>query len=119
MPLTPADAKTVWAADLINNPSQRGDSGTNKQTQASFAIGDIWAQVYNLRDALAAQGKTVQAALAAVLAKDSVDEAALVRELIPGVVAGVLAALPADRDDISQDEVTAAVKDAFRGAFGS
>jgi hypothetical protein len=123
MPLTGADAATVWNADIIANPAQRGDSpkhtpaGTNASTSATYALGDIWAQVYNLRDAVASQGKAILAAVQAVAAKDSVDEVALARELAAGVAAAVLAGLPADRDDVSQEEVTAAVESAFREAF--
>jgi hypothetical protein len=113
------DAKTVWSADLIANPRQRGDSATNKETQALFALGDVWARVYDLRDSVAAQGKAVLAAINAVAAKDAVDEVALAKALAPGVAAAVLAGLPADRDDISQEEITAAVEAAFRGAFSS
>jgi len=114
-----------WTDDVIPNPAQRGDSpkhvpaGTNANTSVTFALGDIWGQVYNLRDALAAQSKAILTAVQAVAAKDSVDEVALARELSAGVAAAVIASLPTDRDDISQEEVTAAVEAAFRGAFSA
>lgn len=122
MAITPAD---VWGADLIPNPAQRASSpdhvppGTNENTSALFALGDVWAQVYALRDAVAAQGKSLLAAIQAVAGKDYVDEASLAKALTPGVVAALLAALPVDRDDISQEELTVSVMAAFREAFGT
>jgi hypothetical protein len=41
----------------------------------------------------------------------------IISATVPAVVAGVLAGLPADTDDISQEEVTAAVTAAFQQAF--
>lgn len=117
MALDGKDANTIWAADVIPNPRQRGDATTNKTTSGYFALGDVWARVYDLRDAVANLGKTLLTAINAVAAKDSVDEVALAKALAPGVAAAVLAGLPPDRDDISQEEITAAVEAAFRGAF--
>lgn len=68
---------------------------------------------------VAALGNSLTAAIKALAALDPVDEVALGKSLAEGVAAAVLASLPSDRDDISQDEVTAAVEAAFRGAFGT
>jgi hypothetical protein len=65
-PLTNADGQTVWKTDIIPNPKQRGDSVTNKATTAFFAVGDVWQQVYDLRDAVAAQGRQITALATAV-----------------------------------------------------
>jgi hypothetical protein len=62
-------------------------------------------------------GSSLLAAISALAAKDTVDEAALARELAEGVAAAVVARLPQDRDDVSQEEITSAVEAAFRGAF--
>jgi hypothetical protein len=81
MPLTGADGQTVWNTDTIPNPRQRADSpghtppGDNPTTQADFALGDVWQQVYDLRDAVAAQGKQL-AELAAAVAKIPTEPAA-------------------------------------------
>ena len=74
-----------------------------------------------VRDVLAWQDavevKTRTAILAAIAKDDDVDEAALVAALAPAVAAQVIAALPQGADQISQDEVTTAVKTALRDAF--
>lgn len=57
------------------------------------------------------------AAVQAVAAKDAVDEHALTEQLAPAVAAIVVQSLPQGSDPISQDEVTNAVKAAFRDAF--
>jgi hypothetical protein len=126
MPLTPADAQLVWDTDTIPNPPQRADSGDNPSTQADFALGDIWKLAYNQRDALAALktqmtslASSLSAAIEALANTDTVDEVALAQALAPAVAAAVLAGLPADTDDISQEEVTTAVQEAFRNAFGT
>lgn len=71
------------------------------------------------RNDLAAVSKSLTAAIQAVAAKDQVDERALAAELAPAVAAAVVASLPTSADDISQEEVTAAVEAAFARAFGS
>src|SRR5690349_18837128 len=52
-----------------------------------------------------------------LVAKDVVDEQALVAMLAPAVATQVIAALPAGADQVSQEEVNAAVSTAFRNAF--
>lgn len=58
-----------------------------------------------------------------LVTKDTVDEAALARDLgaalVPAVVAGVMEILPENGADITQEEVTIAVRTAFRDAFGA
>jgi hypothetical protein len=56
-------------------------------------------------------------AVRALAATDQVDEQALAAQLAPAVAAQVLAGLPQGSDPVSQDEVTAAITAAFRGAF--
>lgn len=57
-------------------------------------------------------------ALAAQLAnRDEVDEVALANALAPAVATAVLAGLPEDRDDISAEELTEAVRSVAREAF--
>lgn len=114
MPLTNTDADVVWKRDIIPNPRQRGDSRNNPATSAFFAVGDLWQQVYDLRDAIAAQGRSLLAAVQALATKDTVDENALAAALAPGVAAAVVAALPADRDDITVAELKEAVTGALR-----
>lgn len=99
-----------WADDIVANPRQRADAATNKTTSVSWALGDMYAQIYNLRDSVAAMNTSLSAAVKALAAKDAVDEKALAAELVPGVVAGVLAALPTDADDVTVEELTAAIR---------
>jgi hypothetical protein len=119
MPLTNADADVILQRDAIQNPSQRADAATNPTTTVSWALADTWAQVYGLRDQVAALGKSLTAAITALAGKDQVDEQALAAALAPGVAAAVLSGLPTGGDPVSQDEVTAAVKAAFHDAFAS
>ncbi len=114
MPLTGEDGKTVWKTDIIPNPPQRADSGTNKETTALFALGDVWARVYDLRDALKAQGAALLAAINALASKDAVDEVALAEALAPAVAAAVINQLPDDRDDVTKEELQEAILDGFR-----
>jgi hypothetical protein len=72
-----------------------------------------WAQVYNLRDQVAALGKSLTAAIGALSAKDQVDEVALAAALAPGVAAAVIAGLPVGTD-VDKDELTAALVAALR-----
>lgn len=103
----------IWNTDdMTTNPRQRADAKTNPKTRAGFALEDTWQQVYNLRDQVAALGKSLTAAITALGAKDQVDEVALAKQLVPGVVAGVIAGLP-QGTEISADEL----KDAVLGAL--
>lgn len=58
---------SVWDEDKIPNPAARADSplhtppGTNVNTSARFAVGDIWDQVYKLQAAVAALDAKVTA----------------------------------------------------------
>jgi N-acetyl-anhydromuramyl-L-alanine amidase AmpD len=93
MPLTAADGKTVWQADVIPNPAFRADAATNKETTASYAVGDIWRRVGGIEQTLTA----LTARVAQLAGADLVDEAAIVSgvlsELTPAAIA---AAIPAD-----------------------
>jgi hypothetical protein len=63
---------------------------------------------------LAALGRSLAAAVAALAAKDAVDEQALAAALAPGLAAAVVAALPADRDDITAAELQEAILGVLR-----
>lgn len=62
MPVTPADAQIVWDCDTIPNPSFRADSPAhvpppaakdrNENTQADFAIGDMWQRIGDMQASL-------------------------------------------------------------------
>lgn len=75
-----------------------------------------WAGVSFLQNIY--DGVVATRAYAAKAAGQDIDEQALAQALLPSLVAGIVAALPAEGDPISQDEVTAAVKAAFAEAFG-
>lgn len=117
-------AAEVWTQDVITNPKQRADSplatppGPNVATQAGYALGDIWARVYDLRDSLKSMNTSLGAAISALAAKDQVDEVALAAALIPGLIAGVVAALP-EGSEIDQEQITTAFTAALREAFGA
>lgn len=126
MALTKADAATVWNSDdVIPNPSWRPDKATNDKITGATAAVIAMSEAHAANAGVAALAKQVTAltnslmtAIQAVAAKDFVDEHALAEAMIPGVVAGVAAQLPA-ADPVSQDEVTTAVIRAFRAGFGT
>jgi hypothetical protein len=106
------------------NPGEKGKPGYNENMTVGWALRYAsraqlaLEEVQAARKDIAAMGKSLTAAITALAAKDAVDEQALAVALAPGVAALVLAGLPDTADPISQDEVTAAVKAAFAGAFG-
>ena len=106
VPITNADVDVALKRDAITNPRQRADAATNPTVSVGWAISDTYAQVYNLRDQVTALGKSLGAAIAALAAKDQVDEAKLATELAPAIVA----LLPGDRDDITVQELTEAIR---------
>lgn len=90
-------AADVWTQDVIKNPKQRTDSpdhvpaGVNVNTQAGYALGDLWQLVYNQRDALAAMGATLvelqeQVAAMSVEPAPAVDVDALAASLLRQVL---------------------------------
>lgn len=100
-------AKDVWVTDgLIANPAWRADAATNKAITAKTAIEVAMEQAHaaNVNSAAALT------AVAQLARKDVVDEHALAAALAPAIAAQVLAALPADRDDITPDELQAAIR---------
>ncbi|MEU4222188.1 hypothetical protein [Actinoplanes sp. NPDC026623] len=117
-----------WTDDVITNPAWRADSKTNPTVRANFAIYDVWNQAHSaaaaaaaaradvaaLKNQLAALNTGLGAAIAAIAAKDVVDEAALAEHLSQGVAAVVLAGLPADRDDITPAELQEAILEVLR-----
>jgi hypothetical protein len=104
MPLTAADGKTVWQADVIPNPKFRADAATNKETTASYAVGDIWRRVGGIEQTLTA----LTARVAQLAGADLVDEAAIVSgvlsELTPEAIA---AAIPPELARQVADELAA------------
>jgi hypothetical protein len=99
-----ATGEDVWKTDIIPNPKQRPDAGTNPATSAWFAVGDLWQLVYNLRDTVAAQSR----ALTALAGKDMTDEAAIVAGVLAGLDPAVIAAaIPADLARQVADELAA------------
>jgi hypothetical protein len=99
-----ATGEDVWKTDIIPNPKQRPDAGTNPATSAWFAVGDLWQLVYNLRDTVAAQSR----ALTALAGKDMTDEAAIVAGVLAGLdPAAIAAAIPADLARQVADELAA------------
>lgn len=140
MALTNADADVVWKRDIIPNPKQRGDSPTNPTTTAFFATGDIWQQVYNLRDAVSSlqsglnaigkglsdlTAKVEAAGLAATVARNAITQhEAADLDRNQAAVGGILQALHEVRGQISQlagagaDPVTVAeLETAFRNVL--
>lgn len=103
MPLTAADVKTMVNTDnVIKAPegSKNADGSPNEY----WSMASYLTNTYN--NAVAAKTYASQA-LAAVRAVANP----------AAIAAAVVAALPKDSDDISQDEVTTAVKAAFAEAF--
>jgi hypothetical protein len=123
MALTATD---VWNTDnVIPNPSWRPDKATNDKitgaTAAVIAMSEAHAAnagVAALAKQVTALGNSLMTALQVITAKDAVDEQALAEALAPGVAAAVIAALPTTSDPVSQDEVTAALRNVLREAFG-
>jgi len=107
--VTPADVDVMLKRDAIPNPAQRGDAKTNTTTTWGFAIGDTWAQIYNLRDQVAALGKSLTAAITALAGKDLVDEQALAA----GLAALIIPALP-EGAEVTAEQLQAAVVGALR-----
>jgi len=117
-----------WTDDVITNPAWRTDSKTNPTVRANFAIYDVWNQAHTaaaqataartdmaaLKTQIAALNSGLTAAITALAAKDSVDEAALAKELSAGVAAAVIAGLPADRDDITPAELQESILEVLR-----
>jgi hypothetical protein len=126
------DNTMQWTDDVITNPAWRSDAKTNPTVRANFAIYDLWNQAHtaatsadaaradlaSLKSQVTALGSSLTAAINALAAKDSVDEAVLAKELAPGVAAAVIAGLPADRDDISAAELQDALLAVLRELVG-
>jgi hypothetical protein len=121
-----------WTDDVITNPAWRTDSKTNPTVRANFAIYDVWNQAHTaaaqataartdmaaLKTQIAALNSALTAAITALAAKDTVDEAALARELSAGLAAAVIAGLPADRDDITPAELQESILEVLRKLVG-
>jgi len=117
-----------WTDDVITNPAWRADSKTNPTVRANFAIYDVWNQAHTaaahataahtemtaLKGQIAALNTGLGAAIAALAAKDTIDEVALARHLSEGVAAAVLAGLPKDSDDITPAELQEAILEVVR-----
>lgn len=117
-----------WTDDVITNPAWRSDAKTNPTVRANFAIYDVWNQAHtaastataartdiaSLKSQVSDLGTSLTAAIAALAAKDTVDETALAQQLSQGVAAAVIASLPTDRDDISPAELQEAILEVLR-----
>jgi hypothetical protein len=111
MPLTDDDVNKVetgvWSHDSITNPKQRADSplhdpaGANQAVQAGYALGDAWARIYDLRDAVKALDAKVSA-----LSTASVDVDALATALEPKI------------NGMTKDQVKAALVEVFEEGTG-
>jgi hypothetical protein len=69
-------------------------------------VKDLQVRAARVEASLAVQGQALMAAIQALAAKKTVDEVALGNAL----AAGVIAALPTDTDDITVEELTAALR---------
>lgn len=120
MPTPEEFAAAVWAHPLRNPYSNTDQAAGNILRYAPSRQGHLDTQAKV--DALSAQ-------LAAFVSAEAADDATRaaaqqqMREAIDGlaatVVAQVIAALPEGSDQVSQEEVTAAVQSAFRSAFSA
>lgn len=105
------------------NPGTPGTPGYNENMTVRWALryaaraSLALDEARGIRADLSALNKSLTAAISALAAKDAIDEAALAAELAPAVAALVIAGLPQGSDQISQEEVTAAVKATFADAF--
>lgn len=122
------DSDMDWTDDVITNPAWRADAKTNPTVRANFAIYDVWNQAHtaastataarsdiaSLKSQVSTLGTSLTAAIAALGAKDTVDETALAQQLSQGVAAAVIAGLPTDRDDISPAELQEAIVEVLR-----
>jgi len=103
------------------NPGTKGQPGYNENMTVAWALRYAsraqlaLEETQAARKDIAALGKSLTAAIAAVAAKDAVDEQALAAALVPGVTAAVLAALPSGSDPVTREELEAAL----RGVFAS
>lgn len=108
------DVKLFLTTDgLIATPSNASDLKTNPKRTVADSLSNIEYHVRATEAQIAALGGSLAAAIAALGSKDQVDEAALAQELVPGIVAGVLAGLP-QAGDVSADELQAAILGALR-----
>jgi hypothetical protein len=111
----------TYPAKSPTNPAWTGPNALGSARDLAHETRDIARNVRgdlsSLKMQITTLGSSLLAAINALAAKDTVDETALARELSTGVAAAVVARLPADRDDVSQEEIRAAVEAAFRGAF--
>lgn len=105
-----ADVVPRWTVD-----GQRvAATDTNPTMAVSEGIFYVGATIKQVQNQLAALGTSLTAALGALAKQDHVDEKALATQLVPGLVAGVLAGLPADRDDITPSELQDAIVGALK-----
>lgn len=146
MPLTGTDADVVWGRDTIPNPRQRADAATNPTTTARFGVGDAWARIYDLRDAVASLSSRVggidtrtattatavasiatavgqlAAAVATLSAKvDAAESASADRDqaAMAAILQSLLELKEAGADPVTIDELTAAIKAVFREGTGT
>lgn len=94
----------------VPTPSNASDYEQNPRRSAGQSLQNIEFHVRDTKAILGTMNVTVTALLRALTAKDSVDEKALAAELAPAVAAAVLANLPAGADQVTVEELTAAIR---------
>lgn len=105
MALDSNDVKLIWNQDgTCSTPEQRPDHAVNPSVRAAFALEDVWAVVYDLRDALAALAAKVDGLGQA----PAVDVAAL--------AAALVTALPALGEGLTEAQVEEALRAVLHGA---
>lgn len=98
-------AAAVWNTDNVVAAPEEAAEGNDFWAAGSY-LKDVQARARRAETALAVQGQALMAAIAALAAKKTVDEVALGKALADGVIA----ALPADTDDVTVAELTAALR---------
>lgn len=116
--LKDTDVKAALAAAVFRTDGVLGAPAGSKNPDNSpnthWSAESYIANIYNATIAARGYAGNAQAGIAAVAKLDFVDEKALAAALAPTVAAAVIGMLPADRDDISADELQSAVTGALR-----
>lgn len=129
MALDSADAQKVWETDgCVTMPDWHPSKASNPEISAGYAM---WIALDEAHDAnvkagqASAKADSISSRLLAIETKLNTIASGVAAENAERVptpeeyAAAVVAALPQGADQISQEEVTVAVREAFAGAFGS
>lgn len=98
-------AAAAWNTDNVVQAPGHPTEGNLFWAPGTY-LQDVQARAARMEASLAVQGQALMAAIQALAAKKTVDEVALGNAL----AAGVIAALPADTDDVTVEELTAALR---------